>query len=228
MPAYNSESLIEKAINSVLAQTFSRFELIIVDDGSTDRTQAICEEFSRYDYRIKLVKASHSGVSAARNLGIKSASYENIIFLDSDDEWDCNLLQLCVEHMKAEDQIFVFGIRSDYYSLDGAFQYSKNGLPETDKVELLNIDTTILDYFTSDVLLAPYNKIFKREILLKYDIYFNQNCVYLEDLKFNLDYLSHINKIRLLNKNLYFYRLIVKEKQILKRDFKGLFKNFLA
>jgi hypothetical protein len=73
--------------------------------------------------------------------------------------------------------------------------------------------------------LAPYNKIFKREILLKYDIYFNQNCVYLEDLKFNLDYLSHINKIRLLNKNLYFYRLIVKEKQILKRDFKGLFKN---
>lgn len=225
MPAYNCEKYIEKAIQSVLSQTYPDFELIIVDDGSVDNTHSICERYSAIDKRVRFIKMAHGGVSAARNFGIGKAEKENVIFLDSDDEWDSNLLKYCADNMQKDDDLFVFGIREDYYSINGELQYSKEGLSNDGSIQHFKIDESILHFFTSDVLLAPYNKVFKRSILKEFNILFNTNCVYLEDLKFNLDYLSHISEFRMLNKNLYFYRLVLKEKQILKRAFKGYFLN---
>ena len=83
MPAYNSEVYIRESIDSVLAQTFADFELIVVDDGSTDTTAAIAESYS--DSRIRLIRQPNRGVSVARNTGLEASQGQFITFLDSDD-----------------------------------------------------------------------------------------------------------------------------------------------
>ena len=91
IPLYNKENYIKKVINSVLDQTFLNFELIIINDGSTDDSLSIAQQFT--DTRIKIVIQENLGVSVTRNNGVRLAKYENIAFLDADDWWDCHFLE---------------------------------------------------------------------------------------------------------------------------------------
>lgn len=94
IPTYNRANLVGRAIKSVLSQTYEYFELIIVDDSSTDNTEDIIGQFQEKDKRIKYIKHDkNKGGSAARNTGIKSSKGEYITFLDSDDEWLCEKLE---------------------------------------------------------------------------------------------------------------------------------------
>lgn len=91
VPLYNKEFCIAKTISSVLHQTYFKYELIIVDDGSTDDSCSVVESF--HDERIRLVKKANGGVSSARNLGVRMAQYEYIVFLDADDWWNLEYLE---------------------------------------------------------------------------------------------------------------------------------------
>lgn len=85
VPVYNVEKYLSRCIDSILSQTFTDFELLLVDDGSTDKSGEICDEYAKTDARIKVFHTENRGVSAARNLGIKEASADWISFVDSDD-----------------------------------------------------------------------------------------------------------------------------------------------
>lgn len=85
MPLYNKEKYVGKAICSIMEQTFSDFELIIVDDGSTDESLVICSRFSTIDERIRIISTKNGGVSRARNIGLRAAIGEYVLFVDSDD-----------------------------------------------------------------------------------------------------------------------------------------------
>lgn len=91
IPLYNKERHIERAINSVLNQSYKQFELIIVDDGSTDSSSEIVEKIK--DKRLRLIRQQNGGVSSARNRGIKESKYNLIAFLDADDEWQNGFLE---------------------------------------------------------------------------------------------------------------------------------------
>ena len=107
MPAYNAEKTIEQSILSVLNQSYTDFELIIVDDGSTDSTVSKAKSF--FDHRIRLISQSNQGVSVARNTGLFHSSGEFIAFLDSDDCWMSNKLSVQIACISANDEIdFVF------------------------------------------------------------------------------------------------------------------------
>jgi glycosyltransferase involved in cell wall biosynthesis len=101
VPVYNLEPYIRGCLESILAQTFSNFEVILVNDGSTDRSGDICDEFSKLDSRVKVVDQEYGGVSAARNSGVKASQGEYIGFVDGDDYIDKNMYQglyiLCKE-----------------------------------------------------------------------------------------------------------------------------------
>jgi glycosyltransferase involved in cell wall biosynthesis len=96
MPCFNGEAFLAEAVDSVLGQTFQDFKLIVVDDGSTDRSPEILEG---YGDRIRVIRQQNRGVSAARNVGIQESRGEFIAFLDSDDYWDRNFLDEMVEGM---------------------------------------------------------------------------------------------------------------------------------
>lgn len=109
MPAYNCEKYVVEAINSILAQTYRNWELLVLDDGSKDNTLRIIEEFSQKDSRIKaLPNGKNMGVSATRNRGIELASGEWIAFLDSDDMWKPEKLEKQFEIVEKEAAEFLF------------------------------------------------------------------------------------------------------------------------
>ena len=101
MPAYNSEYTIERAIESVLAQTYTRFELLVIDDYSTDNTVKLVDSFMKQDSRVILLKNTQNlGVAATRNLGCRKAKGEYLAFLDSDDVWFEDKLQKQIHFMQ--------------------------------------------------------------------------------------------------------------------------------
>lgn len=224
MPTYNCEKYVKTAIDSVLSQTYSDFELIIVDDGSEDNTYQICSQFSD-STKVFVYKKEHNGVSAARNYGISKAKGEYILFIDCDDTWHPDLLKICDESISVDDNMILFGIKSDFYSNDGVFKYSSNDFDEKKEDSVISLDNGSDEIFARYNFASPCNKLFRKKIIESNGIAFSPECVYLEDLKFNLDYLKNIKNVKVVHKNLYNYRLLIDKKQILKRKFKRPFGN---
>lgn len=112
VPIYNSEKYLGQCIESCMAQTYRNVEIILVDDGSTDRSLKISTEYAEKDSRIRVIHQNNAGVSAARNAGIKSAKGEYISFLDSDDELCINAIEVLVEDMKRYKADIVSGVAS--------------------------------------------------------------------------------------------------------------------
>lgn len=223
MPAYNCVKYVENAVKSVLNQTFVDLELIVVDDGSTDGTFELLKKISEKDDRMTVYTPGHGGVSRARNFGIEKSRGERILFIDSDDSWESSLLEECA---KVEDvNLLLFGITAVYYTRQEEIAnvvptFSVVSTPT--KVFWMNeIDSVISTYDMA----SPCNKVYSKAILDKYNIRFCEKCVALEDFKFNLDYLSHINEMYVINKDLYKYRLYQGENQLFKRNYKELFEN---
>jgi glycosyltransferase involved in cell wall biosynthesis len=115
-PVYNSAKYIGECINSVLAQSYGNFEMILVDDGSTDNSEEIIKEFQKSDDRLILIRLKeNSGPAIARNTGIKKASGRYMTFLDGDDVWFPNMLEKSINTLKERNCSFVF---SSYKSCD--------------------------------------------------------------------------------------------------------------
>ena len=112
IPAYNVEKYLLKCVDSCLRQTYTNFELLIVDDGSTDRTPQLCEELGEYDNRIKIFHQENSGQSVARNFAVDRATGDYIMFLDSDDFWiDEFVLEKIVRHIAIDVDVVAFDIK---------------------------------------------------------------------------------------------------------------------
>ncbi|AJG97792.1 hypothetical protein LF65_01178 [Clostridium beijerinckii] len=105
IPYYNRESTLKRALDSVLNQTYKDYEIILIDDGSTDKSKFIVKEYIRNNKNVKILSLSqsNSGAAAARNLGVRNASGEYIAFLDSDDSWENDKLQIQLKYMEELD-----------------------------------------------------------------------------------------------------------------------------
>lgn len=120
IPLYNKEPHIERALRSVLAQTVQGFEIIVVDDGSTDCGSEVVKSFK--DSRIKLIQQENKGVSAARNRGIKEAKGDLIAFLDADDEWKSEFLEIILRLRRKYPEAGLYVTSYDILSPDGKMQ----------------------------------------------------------------------------------------------------------
>lgn len=120
IPLYNRQDVIEECIRSVLDQSYQNFEIILIDDGSTDQTMAVCRDLAKDEPRIKLLAGEHAGVSTARNIGIEAAAGAFLFFLDSDDVIHPRLLETLVSSMMNSDAAIsgtsVFNIWESHWS----------------------------------------------------------------------------------------------------------------
>ncbi|MFS0821564.1 glycosyltransferase family 2 protein [Bacillus sp. 1P02SD] len=199
VPVYNVESFLQECIESILNQEFKDFELILVNDGSTDRSGNICDEYESKDNRVKVIHKENEGQSSARNRGIDAAKGSFIGFVDSDD-W-VNKQMFKVLYSNAIEQnadiiacnLKIFskdGTSRLYYDNSSDFLYDKRSAME----EL---------YKNEKLTFSPCNKIYKKELLT--DIRFKEGSI-LEDMDFAYRIIHQADTIYYSAQALYYYR----------------------
>ncbi|WP_373472221.1 glycosyltransferase family 2 protein [Carnobacterium alterfunditum] len=205
MPAFNCENTIGKTITSVLKQSFTDFELIIVNDGSTDDTQQVLERYHSEDSRVKFKTIQNGGPGNARNKGIEITNGRYLLFVDSDDVMKDGTLEIYANHVKDERIDLVVSSYS-MNVLDG------EELVDTRLVEAPNqsIETheefldNIYPLMNKQLMYVAWNKLFKLEIVKSHGIEFPpyNSC---EDRLFNIHYFNYVNNCKVVSDVLYDY-----------------------
>lgn len=162
VPLYNAEKYLRDCIESILSQTFTDFECMLIDDGSKDNSLNICFEYAAKDNRIKVIQNEHKGVSYARNTGLKMAKGEYISFVDSDDEISDSMFETMVNHMDNNDYDIV------QCGYDYIMEDEKKSLPYTIESELEIVSgKDMLKKFGleySEIYFVLWNKLYKRSL----------------------------------------------------------------
>lgn len=191
VPVYNVEKYLQRCIESILAQTLTDFELLLIDDGSKDKSGEICDNFALKDKRIKVFHKENGGVSSARNLGITKAQGEWITFIDSDDWVEPDYLA----NFSMDSDLCVQG----YYCGETLTVY-------TPTIVMQNVG---LSYMKAGYVSGPYCKLFKAEIIQSNHISFDLQLSYGEDMLFLMQYSIYCRTMKVENTAAYHYRLAV-------------------
>lgn len=198
VPIYNVENYLSKCIDSILDQSFGDYEIILVNDGSTDNSGNIINKYHKKDKRIIAVHKENRGVSQSRNIGIKYSKGQYILFLDPDDWLEKNALDLLNSIIDKKEYDIV------------QFKYIINDI-NSNKV-MINIDNSIFDNdnllnmtLVGKNIFSVWSKLIKREFILKNNIYFNEDISYGEDLLYTATMIMYKPKYIFIDEFLYNY-----------------------
>ena len=197
VPVYNVEEYLEECLESIRKQTYQDIEVILVNDGSIDDSQAICEHFCQTDKRFRLINQKNQGQSVARNRGVKESVGQYILFVDSDDVINTNVLEVLLPYMKTDVDIVECRMtrnKEEFY---------------LNKISTIvfegNSTEAIINCISfKEVKFCAFTKLYRREIVEK--IPFLEGYIY-EDVFTGINYLKHIRKIVVVDLNGYYYRV---------------------
>lgn len=205
VPVYNVASFLDQCIQSIVSQSYQDFECILVDDGSSDGSEKICDKWALKDVRIKVLHQTNQGVSVARNRGIEEAQSEYIAFIDSDD-W--------VESTYLEDMVIPMCNQNVDLVVSGLIHRFKDGAIKSfyGHQELIEFNDKFVKEFVDlnkkYLLFGPVVKLYKSAIIKKYSIRFPLEYSYGEDLIFNYHYLSYTHSLYVTDRVNYNYRIL--------------------
>lgn len=211
MPVYNNDQYIRRSIDSIIQQSFTDFELIICDDGSTDTTRQICMEYS--DERIVFLSLVHMGVSNARNEGIKVSKGMYLVFVDSDDYVLFDFLQNMHKILSKQKVFLITNHKIE--------KEEKNFSKSCKLYSISSFLEIIIEIRNKYKLGAVWGKVFEGKIIRQNNIKFNSNYSFAEDTLFVTDYLKYVKEILLYDEGFYVYCNVYKNSLSEKRD-----KNF--
>lgn len=212
VPIYNSEKYLKVCVDSILKQTYSNLQIILINDGSTDQSWNICKEVQKKDKRIIIKTQSNSGVSAARNKGISIANGSWIMFVDPDDVLDVNIINILMSKVNTNLDIiscacYGFTSKEDkrvnhFFNGNRLFTFNKNDL----YLQLLNpeygqkgpVDTAIG---------VPWGKLYRTSFIKDNNLKFDLKLRRMQDNLFNMYAFYYARNIYYIDKPLYFYRL---------------------
>lgn len=205
MPVYNVERYLNEAIDSVINQTFKNWELILVDDASTDNSLNICIQYCNSERRIHLLhKEINEGLGMARNSGLNMAIGQWTFFMDSDDRIENYMFERLSRFLLSEEpDIIIFGLTQEYENLEGNVTKKRKILPDERKDK--SIGTWILQLDEKCIFAYAWNKIYKTCFLQLYDLYFETTKM-IEDFLFNIKAFSLTDKIISVPESYYRYR----------------------
>ena len=209
MPVYNSEDNLKNSIDSIKSQTFEDFELICINDGSTDRTPEILEAYSKSDSRIKVLSQKNSGPGCARNRGLENCTGQYVYFMDSDDFIVPEFLETLLDNMARNDSdfaMFKVGTITDDENMKTPTIFDvARMIPDAD-FDNLTFDYTSIPEFVLNESFAPWTKFYNREFLQSSDEFkFDEKLPY-EDILFHVKSMLRASKISYVPKYLYYYR----------------------
>ena len=199
IPCYNAEQSLERCLNSVVSQYYQNLEIIIVDDGSRDQTSDIYTKFKKEDYRIKVIKQNNSGVSKARNVGLKAVTGAYVCFVDSDDWVEKNYCEELYNILAAENAD-VSIIEASYEDENGTIVYNK---PISKDKIFDGQQALILLLEDEEIQSHPWGKLFKSSLLK--NVYFPENLKSFEDYSTLFKIFDKAVKVVKSDKKLYHY-----------------------
>ena len=207
VPVYNGEKTIAKTVDSILNNTFQNFELILVDDGSTDETPAICESFAKKDKRVSVVHQKNRGLSGARNTGIDVAKGEYICFIDADDSIEESYFSFLNDYIERNQLDWV---EAAYY-VESSLGKATQSFFNEDKIYR---GEEIRRYVQNHVFYTEFENLWLHSTSACGSIYrkdaigelrFKEDVTYGEDIVFNYEFTHHIHSYGYLNQPLYHY-----------------------
>lgn len=190
VPVYKVEAVLPRCIESILNQTVSDFELILIDDGSPDQSGAICDEYAARDARIRVIHQENGGVSKARNAGLDAAQGDYIVFIDSDDYVDSTYLQ---RHLDNLADMVISGFRCEGYNINN----NDYQIPEQEYYDDLSKEEYI-KLFERCLFNLSWAKLFIASIINEHKIRFSESLQRSEDLLFTVQYAQHCKTIRII------------------------------
>lgn len=207
VPVYNNEKFLNKCIDSIINQTHKNTEIILVNDGSTDKSIQICKFYEKLDVRIIVIDKKNGGVSSARNAGLKISSGDFVMFVDSDDIIHPQMIEIMLEtSIKYKNSIVACGVLHHYSDLKiiDKCLFIENNI--NNKINIYNKEEAIL-YALNPKLFSGFvcNKIFPIKILKNNSIFFNEDIHACEDLLFCFFNFLHIEKLIFIDIKLYNY-----------------------
>ena len=199
IPVYNVEKFMRNCIDSCINQTYKNLEIILVDDGSTDNSGKICDEYKNKDERIKVIHQKNMGLAGARNSGLDIATGKYIMFLDSDDFYEPNSCEVLYKEIEEKNADYVIGnyIHTDYEGVKW-----ENPIFNQENFKL-SIDDYKKSFFVMNS--TEWNKIFKREFIEKYSLRFVLGA-FAEDAIFSTFCYVHTDNAYYINDIVYNYR----------------------
>lgn len=215
VPIYNKEKLLSRCILSILNQDYKNFELLLVDDGSTDHSISVCKEYAKKDNRVKVFSKQNGGVSSARNFGIEKANGDFLLFVDSDDYIDQKLVSTFLDNYE-ENTLSICSFKNLFPKsvtdciLDDCSSSLKLLLKNYCSVKNINA-----------IICSVCNKFYNLTLIRDYNIRFDERTSFGEDFIFNCEYFKRCSNVKCLSDTLYYYDNSVKNSGV-----KTVYLNF--
>lgn len=194
IPVYKAESYLHRCIDSILAQTFTDWELLLIDDGSPDRSGYICDEYALKDKRIRVYHKKNGGVGSARNLGLEKMHGDYVMFVDADDMIEADTLKICMAQIESNDlDILQFSYTRDENSLgSNGDEYSET--------------CCLFDYLEKrKFLVSVWSSVIRSSIIRTYKVRFNEHMKLAEDQLFIFTCMEYAEKLMRIPNRLYYY-----------------------
>ena len=202
---YNVASFLkEKQLSCIFNQTCSDWELILVDDGSTDETPALCDRFAEQDKRIKVIHKENGGLGSARNAGMEAATGEYLWFYDVDDEAELNVLESCIQEMDARQtdmMIFGFWAITTYQNLTEEVHFKEKEIRGQEQLRACYLDDLLFVRYGNGF---AWNKVYRRSFIEQHQLRYENQRIQ-QDEVFNLKVYQKVNSIYLSDKLFYHY-----------------------
>lgn len=212
VPVYNVEKYLGKCLDSIISQTYTNLEIILVNDGSADLSEKICVDYKNRDKRIIYIYQANAGSGPARNNGLKHAHGKFIAFVDPDDWIDGNLISNLVSAQSNSFDLVLSGCTTIYFKKQKEKKHS-DLIPEQQILEGIEAKQEYLALFNKGLIGSPTKKLYLKEIIDKYNLEF-PDLRRSQDIVFNYRYFDKCNSVKIINYSGYFYRINYEDRGI--------------
>lgn len=207
IPVYNCKAYLSDCVAGIRAVEMPSYEILLIDDGSTDGSGTLCEELAKEYPEIRVIHQVNSGASAARNRGIRESEGNQILFVDADDCIESELLRdILSDHKCQQADLVIFGLTFDYYRKKECYRrdpvfYAYDGI-----MSKQDWGSALAELYSHNALSSSCTKILKRDIIIQHNLMLNENMFLYEDFEFVLRYMQRCDRIWNVPQAVYHYR----------------------
>lgn len=236
IPIYNGEQAIERCLCSIRNQTYHNIEVIVVNDGSTDHTEAVLRKYEKMDCRFQIIEKENTGVSDSRNIAMHRAKGKYFQFVDGDDWMKKDAIERLVTIMLEENCDMVI---TDYYRVRGKKIREKEAIADSGLISRQEYAQCMMEAPANFYYGVLWNKFFKADMIRRGKLKCSEELSWCEDFQFNLEYLQFVKNVYVLKTPFYYYvktkgslvdtqinfRQTIRTKRILFEYYKDLYKS---